>query len=187
MGNLPDIPFFNMPGFPGMPEVPDQELPLQQGLGSGFVLDQQGHLITNNHVIDGASKVEVTFEDGTVVPAEVIGADPDSDLAVLKVDLPEEKLQPVEFADSDQVIPGQLAVAIGNPFGLEGTMTVGIISALGRSLPASELGQLTGPVYRIPNLIQTDAPINPGNSGGVLLNDQGQVIGVTSPSNRPCA
>jgi S1-C subfamily serine protease len=185
LGELPDMPFFNMPDFPGMPEVPDQDLPLQQGLGSGFVWDQQGHIITNNHVIEGASKVEVTFDDGTVAVAEVTGADPDSDLAVLKVDLPEERLQPVEFADSDQLTPGQLAIAIGNPFGLEGTMTVGIISALGRSLPASELGLVAGPVYNIPNLIQTDAPINPGNSGGVLLNDQGQVIGVTFAIESP--
>jgi serine protease Do len=186
MGSLPDMPFFNMPGFPGIPEVPNQNTPqFKQGLGSGFVLDQQGHIITNNHVISGADKVEVTFEDGTIVPATVVGADPDSDLAVLKVDLPEDQLQPVEFADSDQVTPGQLAVAIGNPFGLQGTMTVGIISALGRSLPASELGQFAGPAYRIPNLIQTDAPINPGNSGGVLVNDQGQVIGVTFAIESP--
>jgi S1-C subfamily serine protease len=179
-GSLPEIPFFNMPGFPGMPNLPDQQTPqIEQGLGSGFVWDQQGHIVTNNHVVEGADKIEVTFQDGTIVPAELVGADPDSDLAVIKVDVPAEQLQPVTLGDSEQVAPGQLAIAIGNPFGLKGTMTVGVISALGRSLPTSELSSLTGPVYRIPNLIQTDAPINPGNSGGVLVDDQGQVIGVT--------
>jgi len=185
-GSLPELPFFNMPGFPGMPEIPDQQLPqFEQGLGSGFVWDKQGHLITNNHVVSGADKIEVTFQDGTIVPAELVGADPDSDLAVIKIDLPQDQLNPVTIADSDQVTPGQLAIAIGNPFGLEGTMTVGIISALGRSLPASELGLVAGPVYRIPNLIQTDAPINPGNSGGVLVNDQGAVTGVTFAIESP--
>lgn len=176
---FPNIPGF--PGIPGMPDNPDQpqapEQPYGVGLGSGFVWDNQGHIITNNHVIDSASKIEVTFSDGTTVPAELVGTDPYSDLAVLKVKLPADSLQPVEMADSGQLKVGQLAIAIGNPFGLEGTMTVGIISALGRTMPSNL--QSNGPTYSIPDVIQTDAPINPGNSGGVLVNDQGQVTGVT--------
>ena len=171
---LPEIP-----NIPGLPEFPDDgNLPFSQGLGSGFVWDEQGHIVTNNHVVEGAEKIEVTFHDGTVAQAELVGADPDSDLAVIKVDMPEDQLLPVVMADSDQVKVGQLSIAIGNPFGLDGTMTVGIVSALGRSLP-SELGFTSGPSYSIPNIIQTDAPINPGNSGGVLVDNEGQVIGVT--------
>jgi S1-C subfamily serine protease len=183
----PEFPFFESPDnpeLPGIPNIPESPSPFGQGLGSGFVWDEQGNIITNNHVIAGADEIEVTFADGTVVPAELIGADPDSDLAVIHVDLPSQQLIPVEVADSNQLRVGQLAIAIGNPFGLEGTMTVGIISALGRSLPASD-NLSAGPVYRIPDVIQTDAPINPGNSGGVLLNDRGQVIGVTAAIESP--
>ena len=170
--------------FPDMPDLPESHIPQSQSLGSGFVWDNQGHIITNNHVISGAEKIEVTFADGTVVIAEVIGTDPDSDLAVIKVDLPAEQLKPVQLANSEDTRVGQLAIAIGNPFGLEGTMTVGIVSALGRSLPASD-GLSGGPVYNIPDVIQTDAPINPGNSGGVLLNAQGELIGVTAAIESP--
>lgn len=183
----PEFPFFESPDnpeLPGIPNIPESPSPFGQGLGSGFVWDEQGNIITNNHVVAGADEIEVTFADGTVVPAELIGADPDSDLAVIHVDLPSQQLIPVEVADSNQLRVGQLAIAIGNPFGLEGTMTVGIISALGRSLPASD-NLSAGPVYRIPDVIQTDAPINPGNSGGVLLNDRGQVIGVTAAIESP--
>ena len=169
MENL-QMPFFNLPE--GHDQLPDQ---YQAGLGSGFVWDSQGHIVTNNHVVEGADKITVTFSDGTRLPAELVGADPDSDLAVIKVDLPA-GAQPLTLADSDTVKVGQLAIAIGNPFGLSGTMTMGIVSALERSLPAN-MG--VGPSYSIPDLIQTDAPINPGNSGGVLVDDQGQVIGVT--------
>ena len=150
-----------------------------QALGSGFVYDAQGHIITNNHVVSGASSIEVTFSDGTTVPAKVVGTDPYSDLAVIQVSAPANLLQPVTVANSKQVKVGELVVAIGNPFGLQNTMTSGIVSALGRSLPATD-GNTTGPTYTIPDIIQTDAPINPGNSGGVLLNDQGQVVGVTA-------
>jgi S1-C subfamily serine protease len=187
---ISNTPFFDspddpeMPELPGIPDIPDSQEPFGQGLGSGFVWDTQGNIITNNHVVTGAEEIEVTFADGTVVPAELVGADPDSDLAVIHVDLPPDKLKPVEVADSDQLRVGQLAITIGNPFGLEGTMTVGIISALGRSLPASNTLS-GGPVYQIPDVIQTDAPINPGNSGGVLLNDRGQVIGVTAAIESP--
>ncbi len=145
-----------------------------QGQGSGFVYDTEGHIITNNHVIADATKVEVTFHDGSSAQAEVIGSDPDSDLAVVKVDLPAEVLRPVAWSDSDQLRVGQRAVAIGNPFGLSGTLTSGIISALNRSLPTE-----TG-TFRIPEIVQTDAAINPGNSGGPLLNSQGEVIGVNT-------
>lgn len=151
-----------------------------QALGSGFVWDTQGHIVTNNHVIDGATKITVTFSDGTEVPAQVVGADPTSDLAVIKVNVPASQLKPVQMADSKEVKVGQVAIAIGNPFGLQGTMTVGIVSALGRSISASDGTTNNGNSYSIPDIIQTDAPINPGNSGGVLVNDQGQVIGVTA-------
>ncbi len=147
-------------------------------LGSGFVWDTQGNLVTNNHVVDGATRITVTFYDGTTVEASLVGADSDSDLAVIKVNTNAVQLQPVTLADSTQLKVGQLAIAIGNPFGLQGTMTVGFISGLGRLLPANE--NAVGPTYTIPDIIQTDAAINPGNSGGVLLDDTGKVIGVTS-------
>lgn len=153
--------------------------PLQEGLGSGFVWDTDGHIVTNNHVVSGASKINVTFADGTTVAAELVGADPNSDLAVIKVDAAVEQLHPVTLADSSQVKVGQLAIAIGNPYGLSGTMTQGIISALARSLPVEDSSS-SGATYSIPDIIQTDAAINPGNSGGVLLNDQGHVMGVTA-------
>jgi 2-alkenal reductase len=153
--------------------IPNNLFPAQ-GQGSGFVVDTAGHILTNNHVVEEAEKVEVTFYDGTMVDAEVIGADPDSDLAILKVRVAAESLRPVAWGDSDGLRVGQRAVAIGNPFGLEGTLTTGIISALGRSLP-TESG-----AFRIPEIVQTDAAINPGNSGGPLLNSQGEVIGVNT-------
>jgi S1-C subfamily serine protease len=140
--------------------------------------------VTNNHVVDGADKIEVTFYDGTTVPAERVGVDPDSDLAVVKVDVSADQLHPIEVADSTEVKVGQLAIAIGNPFALEGTMTVGIVSALGRELPAGDTST-SGLSYTIPDIIQTDAPINPGNSGGVLVNDEGRLIGVTAAIESP--
>lgn len=172
------------PDHPQIPENPNFQPPNNVSLGSGFVWDSEGHIITNNHVVDGAQKIEVTFSDESVASAELVGSDPDSDLAVIKVDVPAENLKPVQMGDSDSLRVGQLAIAIGNPFGLEGTMTVGIVSALGRTLPASD-GMTAGPVYSIPDVIQTDAPINPGNSGGVLLNDMGEVIGVTAAIESP--
>jgi len=156
------------------PEVPLQPIP-QTGEGSGFVVDTKGHIVTNNHVVVDATELRVTFFDGTTVSAVVVGKDPDSDLAVLKVDVPAQSLQPITWADSDQVRVGQRAVAIGNPFGFANTLTSGIVSGLSRSLPSSN-----DPRYRIPEIIQTDAAINPGNSGGPLLDSQGEVIGVTN-------
>jgi 2-alkenal reductase len=149
------------------------------GSGSGFVIDQAGHIITNNHVVDGADEIDVTFWDGSVAIARLIGADPYSDLALIKVSIEPERLLPLPLGDSDQVKVGQRVIAIGNPFGLVGTMTVGIISGKGRTLPAD------GPTsssssFSNPDIIQTDAAINPGNSGGPLLNSAGEVIGVNS-------
>jgi S1-C subfamily serine protease len=161
---------------------PDQETPYSGGLGSGFVWDQSGHIVTNNHVVESAERINVVFSDGTNVEATLVGSDPDSDLAVLKVNVPAEQLSPVTLADSDTVKVGQLAVAIGNPFGLDGTMTVGIVSALDRTLPT---GDGITPGYSIPNIIQTDAAINPGNSGGVLVDINGNLIGVTAAIESP--
>ncbi|MDQ4074693.1 MAG: PDZ domain-containing protein, partial [Chloroflexota bacterium] len=148
------------------------------GEGSGFVWDESGHIVTNYHVVGQADTIYVTFAEGTVLEAEVIGADPESDLAVLEVEALDgfEWPAPVELASPEDLAVGQLAIAIGNPFGEEGTMTLGIISALGRLLPASGAMGIGG--YSIPDIIQTDAAINPGNSGGALLNESGQLIGV---------
>jgi 2-alkenal reductase len=154
----------------------------QEALGSGFVWDTQGHIVTNNHVVSGASRITVTFADGFTVDATLVGADPYSDLAVIQVDVPASRLIPVEVADSTQVKVGEIAIAIGNPFGLQGTMTQGIISGLERTLPSSSdnSGTQTGLAYSIPDIIQTDASINPGNSGGVLVDENGKLIGVTA-------
>jgi 2-alkenal reductase len=152
------------------------------------VWDAQGHIVTNNHVIDSADQITVTFSDGTTVDAKLVGADPRSDLAVIQVDLPAAQLHPVTVGDSNQVKVGQLAVAIGNPYGLSGTMTQGIVSALSRSLPVDSSTsslQQQGGTYEIPDIIQTDAAINPGNSGGVLVDAQGSVIGVTAAIQSP--
>lgn len=153
--------------------LPENLFPAQ-GQGSGFIVDNAGHIVTNNHVVQDAKKVEVTFFDGTTIEARVIGSDPDSDLAVIEIDVPSENIRPIVWGDSDEIKVGQRAIAIGNPFGLNGTLTTGIVSALGRSLP-TESG-----AFRIPEIIQTDAAINPGNSGGPLLNSNGEVIGVNT-------
>jgi serine protease Do len=150
----------------------DQLVPL--GNGSGFVWDADGHIVTNNHVVDQAAQLQVTFSDGMVAVAEVVGRDVDSDLAVLKIDPEGYTLLPVRHGNVDALKVGMRVAAIGNPFGLEGTLTSGIISALGRSIP-SQHG-----FFNIPGSIQTDASINPGNSGGPLLNEQGEVIGVNA-------
>ncbi len=144
-----------------------------QAEGSGFVWDSEGHIVTNDHVVQGAQEVLVTLADGVSLPAEVIGEDPDSDLAVVKVDPELHELRPVELGDVDEVEVGDRAIAIGNPFALEGTLTQGIVSAKGRNIPA-----LTD--FAIPEAVQTDAAINPGNSGGPLLDAEGRVIGVNA-------
>jgi serine protease Do len=153
--------------------------PALQGEGSGFLYDAQGHIITNNHVVAEADEVQVIFYNDVSRAAQVVGTDPDSDLAVIKVDMAGLNIAPLALADSDAVKVGQSVVAIGNPFGLQGSMTSGIVSALGRLMPTGE-GATTAPRYSIPDVIQTDAAINPGNSGGPLLNMQGQVIGVNA-------
>lgn len=152
----------------------------QTAEGSGFVWDTQGNIVTNNHVVEGASQIMVTFADGSIKEASLVGADPESDLAVIHVDVPASQLHPVTMADSTKVQVGDLAIAIGNPYGLSGTMTQGIVSALSRSLPINDANGLSTGSYTIPDIIQTDAAINPGNSGGVLVDVQGQVIGVTT-------
>lgn len=157
--------------------APDSEGYLQQGEGSGFVYDLQGHIVTNYHVVRGAQRIEITFYNDLTAPATLVGGDPDSDLAVIKVDVEPEQLVPLPLSDSDLVRVGQPVVAIGNPFGLAGTMTSGIVSAVSRTMPAGG-GEASS--YTIPDIIQTDAAINPGNSGGPLLNLSGQVIGVNT-------
>lgn len=147
------------------------------GLGSGFVIDMDGHIVTNFHVIDGVSDLEVDFPSGFKTRGEVIGTDTDSDLAVVKVDAPADELHPLPLGDSSEIKVGQTVVAIGSPFRFNGTMTTGIISSLGRTL--SSLNEAPGgSFFTAGDIIQTDAAINPGNSGGPLLNLNGEVIGV---------
>ncbi len=154
--------------------TPFGDSPGQNGVGSGFIWDDTGHIVTNNHVVEGASEIQVRFYDGFVASAEIVGTDSDSDLAIIKVESEPDRLAPVSIVDSDSLQVGDLAVALGSPFGLENTMTVGFISAVGRSLPAGASR------YTIPRIIQTDAAINPGNSGGALVNSKGEVIGVNT-------
>ena len=142
-------------------------------MGSGFVYSEDGYIITNNHVVDDAGVVTITFLDGESYTAKIIGTDPDLDLAVLKVEMGSTYLQPIPIGDSSQLKVGEQITAIGNPFGLSGSMTSGIISQMGRLLP-----QDSG--YSIPDVIQTDAAINPGNSGGPLLNMKGEVVGINT-------
>ena len=148
-----------------------------QGQGSGFVYDKEGHIVTNFHVIEDAKNVEVRFNSGFMAYGTVIGTDLDSDLAIIKVDVPEGELSPLPLGDSDSLKVGQTVVAIGNPFGLESTMTVGIISALGRTLESAHVSP-DGNSFIAGDIIQTDAAINPGNSGGPLFNINGEVIGI---------
>ncbi len=150
------------------------------GEGSGFVWNEEGYIVTNNHVVENASEITIVFSDGTTSTASVVGTDPQSDLAVVKVNPKGLSLTPVELGDSHQVKVGDLVIAIGNPYGLAGTMTQGIVSALSRSLTVDESSMFSRTNYTIPDIIQTDAAINPGNSGGVLVNVNGEVIGVTA-------
>lgn len=149
--------------------------------GSGFIYDMQGHIITNAHVVSGGRSIRVTFNDGYVAEAELVGLDTYSDLAVIRVDVPLDRLNPLALADSDLVRVGQRAIAIGNPFGLNSSMTVGIVSGVGRTLRSAELIDINAvPGFQNPSIIQVDTPINPGNSGGPLLNSRGEVIGVNT-------
>ncbi len=146
---------------------------LQQGAGSGFLWDRQGHVISNYHVVHNSTSLTVTLRDGSSYDARLVGIDPDRDLAVLKIDAPQHLLSPVELGSSQDLRVGQQALAIGNPFGLDTTLTVGVVSALGRTIQS-----MTN--RRISDVIQTDAAINPGNSGGPLLDSQGRLIGVNT-------
>ncbi|HWQ24580.1 MAG TPA: trypsin-like peptidase domain-containing protein [Gaiellaceae bacterium] len=157
-------PFFGGP----LPSVPQQE-----ALGSGFVIDKAGHIVTNFHVVQGADEVTVSFSKRDTVKAEIVGTDPSTDLALLRVEAPASALTPLPLGDSDQVKVGDQVVAIGNPFGLDRTATAGIVSALQRLITAPNR-------FTIDHVIQTDAPINRGNSGGPLLNMRGEVIGVNT-------
>lgn len=168
---------------PEMPSTPEEIIP-SQAEGSGFVLSSDGYIITNNHVVEGASRIIITFSDRTETEAEIIGTDPYSDLAVIKVDPNSTLLVPLVLGDSESLKVGQTVIAIGNPYNLNNSMTTGIISGLGRMLQAdSETIGASG--YSIPNVIQTDAAINPGNSGGPLFNLQGEVIGVNTAIESP--
>jgi len=155
--------------------IQKQTTPLDsRGAASGFVYDLEGHIITNNHVVENAQKITVTFIDGTSYKASVVGTDPFTDLAVIRVDVSSSILYPLPMGDSSKNKVGEQVAAIGNPFGLSGSMTAGIISQLGRMLASQGTG------FSIPDIIQTDAAINPGNSGGPLLNMQGEVIGINT-------
>ena len=167
---LPEIPGFQLP------QTPEGDAPLQRGEGSGFIYDNEGHIVTNNHVVEDAQKVIVNFNNGMWARAEVVATDPQADLAVIKVTPPEGMdWQPLNLADNGGVKVGHMVIAIGNPFGLQNTMTTGIVSALGRGFPVGAFGNNR---YTLPDVIQTDAAINPGNSGGPLLNLDGEVVGV---------
>jgi S1-C subfamily serine protease len=148
------------------------------GLGSGVVIDKEGHILTNNHVVDGAGQIDVTLVDGVAAEAEVVGTDPGNDLAVIKVDLPASDLQPAALGDSSKVRIGEFVIAVGNPFGIEATVTEGIVSGVGRTLSS-------GGGRPLRQLIQSDAAINPGNSGGGLFNGRGELIGITTAIENP--
>nr|HPL27587.1 trypsin-like peptidase domain-containing protein [Anaerolineae bacterium] len=161
-------------------EPPDQYV---HGQGSGFVIDSEGHIVTNHHVAEGAEEVLIVYADGDQARGEVVGSDPDSDLAVVKADHVPAGVIPLQLSEYDEAQVGQVAIAIGNPFGLQGTLTTGIVSAVGRTLPLGRESSAVKGRFSIPRMIQTDAAINPGNSGGPLLDSQGRVIGVNTAIN----
>ncbi len=191
LGNDPNAQSFGLPEEPeaspddepqpsGGPSVAPEPLPDDYNFGaqgSGFLIDGAGHIVTNNHVVENATLIQVAFTNGVVAEAEVVGTDADSDLAVLKVNELPPGVQPLPLGNSREVQVGQRAIAIGNPFGLETSFTVGVVSARGRTLRARED---VNAGYSIADIIQTDAAINPGNSGGPLFNSRGEVIGVNT-------
>jgi len=146
----------------------------RSGVGSGFVYDAKGNIITNAHVVQDSQKITVTFLDGSSYKAQVVGIDPFTDIAVIKVEVDSSLMHPLSIGDSSSLKVGEDVAAIGNPFGLSGSMTAGIVSQLGRILPSQDSG------FSIPDVIQTDAAINPGNSGGPLLNMRGEVVGINT-------
>lgn len=169
-----------IPGFPEF-STPQESTPTTAE-GSGFVYDTQGHIVTNNHVVEGASSIVVTFSDGSQAAAQVVGTDPGADLAVIKVESTASLPTPLTMADFSTIKVGQIVAAIGNPFGLQGSMSTGIVSGLGRMLSSSSSSSNSQSTlnFSIPDMIQTDTAINPGNSGGPLLNLDGEVIGVNT-------
>ena len=180
--------FSAIPGLPngfnfgdGQQQAPEFQV---YGAGSGFVWDKDGHIVTNNHVVEGAELIRVNLSNGNSAIATLVGSDSQSDLAVLKIDVPADELEPIEVADSTQAKIGQIVVAIGNPFQLSSSMTTGIISGLNRSLQLDST-DASGLTYTIPDVIQTDAAINPGNSGGVLVDIEGKLLGVTTAIESP--
>lgn len=175
-------PFGMFDFFFGTPQQPRQQAPQQQrkksepvqsGLGSGVIISEDGYIVTNNHVVDGADKLEVLFNDNSSYDARIIGTDEASDLALIKVDA--QNLTPITFGDSETVKIGEWVLAVGNPFGFNSTVTAGIVSAKARSLGQNHKGNLS-----IESFIQTDAALNPGNSGGALVNLKGELIGINS-------
>lgn len=144
-----------------------------QATGSGFVIDGDGHIVTNQHVVDGAQSVRVEFADGTEVDAEIVGTDPSTDIAVLDVDRPSSELTPLPFASTGALQVGAAVIVLGSPFGLEGTLTTGVISAVGREIQSPN-------GFTIENAVQTDASMNQGNSGGPVLDTRGRVVGVAA-------
>ena len=164
--NVPANPFFGNP-------FSQPQTQTQQALGSGFVIDKAGHIVTNYHVIQGAKSVQVSFSDNESLKAQIVGVDPSTDIAVLQVDAHSRAFTPLPLGNSDQIQVGDEVVAIGNPFGLDRSITAGIVSALQRGITAPNN-------FEIDHVIQTDAALNHGNSGGPLLNAQGQVIGVNA-------
>ncbi|HWQ45600.1 MAG TPA: trypsin-like peptidase domain-containing protein [Longilinea sp.] len=161
------------PGVVAIITVTDQG----SGLGSGFVYDMEGNIVTNDHVVEGATTIEVDFPSGYKTYGEVVGTDPDSDIAVIHVDVPASELHPLTMGDSDRLEVGQVVVAIGNPFNLDSSMSMGIVSALGRTMDSLRASP-SGSYFSTGDLIQTDAALNPGNSGGPLLNLYGEVVGI---------
>ena len=185
--NTPGSPFPGLPfpfGSPfGSPNAPESQP--QFGEGSGFVYDGNGHIVTNNHVVENAKTITVYFDNGMWADAELVGRDPMADLAVIKITPPEGmELHPLMLAPASSLDEGHYVVALGSPFGLDETMTLGVVSALGRSFRTGDPG--TGVAqYSLPDVIQTDTAINPGNSGGPLLNLNGEVVGVNFAFNSP--
>ena len=157
-----------------IPAVVEIKTVERRGQGSGFIVDKEGHILTNNHVVDGASSVSVTLHSGETLDAQVVGTDRENDLALLKVDTGKiSSISPLPWGNSDNVNPGQMAIALGSPFGLEGSITVGIISGVERVMAGAHERSIT-------NMLQTDTAINPGNSGGPLLDSKGEVIGINT-------
>lgn len=175
----------SIPGFPfSLPDDQSQNPPTVQGQGSGFIYDNDGHIVTNNHVVADATSIVVYFSNGMWADADLVARDPAADLAVIKVTPPDGvNWQPLSLAPADSLRVGYYVAALGSPFGLQETMTTGVVSAIGRSFPTGDT--TGGPTYSLPDVVQTDAAINPGNSGGPLLNLNGEVVGVNFAINSP--